>query len=701
MGFNIQATIGADGSGFFREMGKVEASARAHEAKAARWQSEARDATTERIALEQRLLLLKRGEANLAGRADAAKVDPQAVRRTEQAQSRAEAMLAKEVEAQKKLRDEVTRTAALKVSAEAKVLEARERVRKAEAYTGAGAGGLLAAAKERSRQAREELVAVNAEARAARQAANKDAGERAARLAQLERRAARLGEAAATAKVGSEQYDRLTAALKRVQQQASSTTDQISRLHRTSATAGAAAAQAMQDAKAIRSGKLKAGVSELGGGLLSGFGGGALGAAGAGIAVAALTHKTIEYGGRLYDLSARLGVSTDALQELDYAMTLNGATLEDATVAMQKLGIARQEALEKGGEKMEAFKALGISVEQLKTARLEDLFKAVGRSVRDTADVQTVLGDAIEVMGKGSGNVLAAMRSDLDAAGEDARRLGLIIEADVIAKLDELGDRAATTGKRFVAGFAPVLTFVDYLFNSFMDLGALVGEVFGGLPARLFGALSAGASLKDAAMLAFRETQREINQIIDRHTERSRDRAPAPRGDAALGFAGDGTEAAGLRGAARAVELRERIAKMDRDALPLAERRAAIEREILKKRVELASLEASEDTGEGGTGEVRALQLQLEQRELQKQLDGLKEEKSEKAGRAFESQQNTDSLSKKGLFIGSGPAGVTVAPLTGQQATREFTRMVQTMERLIAVSESGHNRVASAVTRTL
>lgn len=202
-------------------------------------------------------------------------------------------------------------------------------------------------------------------------------------------------------------------------------------------------------------------------------------------------------------------------------------------------------------------------------------------------------------------------------------------------------------------------------------------------------------------MLAFRETQREINQIIDRHTERSRDRAPAPRGDAALGFAGDGTEAAGLRGAARAVELRERIAKMDRDALPLAERRAAIEREILKKRVELASLEASEDTGEGGTGEVRALQLQLEQRELQKQLDGLKEEKSEKAGRAFESQQNTDSLSKKGLFIGSGPAGVTVAPLTGQQATREFTRMVQTMERLIAVSESGHNRVASAVTRTL
>ena len=66
-------------------------------------------------------------------------------------------------------------------------------------------------------------------------------------------------------------------------------------------------------------------------------------------------------------------------------------------------------------------RALGISAEQLKSAKLEDLFKAVGRSVRDAADVQTVLGDAFKVMGKGAGNVLAAMRADLARLKSQAR----------------------------------------------------------------------------------------------------------------------------------------------------------------------------------------------------------------------------------------------------------------------------------------
>lgn len=667
MGFNIQATIGADGSGFFREMSKIEASAKGLETKAAKWNQEAQSATADRIAKEQRLANLKRGEANLSGRLSAATA-------------------------------------------------------------------------------------------------------------------------------GTTEHERLAAALKRVQQNAVTTTREIERLNRTATQAAASSAAAMQQVASVRSGKLKAAAGELGGGLLGGFGGGALGAAGAGIAIAALSAKTIEYGGRISDMAARLGVGTDALQELDYAMELNGATLEDATAAMQKLGMARREALEKGGEKLAAFEALGISIEQLKTARLEDLFKAVGRSVRDAADVQTVLGDAFEVMGKGASNVLAAMRSDLDATGEEARRLGLIIGEDVIAQLDELGDRSSTLGKRMMGAFAPVLTFFTELAHRFMDLDALFRDVFWSLPKRFAVDLYGGATLEDAAVNAVQETQKKAKRLLQGSSSDSTPRGTL-RGDAALGFANEGERRA-TQEAAKLLQIREKIAKLELDALQPAERRAVLERKAREaaeayadalreqananpnsaKLDRINELEAkAADLGGGIAGtrqqieaqravvnraeivginnpanakaqkRMEAEQLKLAQMiareaeaterltelneriarlkselvanpenpELNRRLDEAKlakleaekelkaADRPEKSGRGFESQQDTDALSKKGLFIGAGPAGVTVAPLTGQQATREFTRMVQAMERLTAVSERGHDRVASAVGNAL
>jgi hypothetical protein len=439
-------------------------------------------------------------------------------------------------------------------------------------------------------------------------------------------------------------------------------------------------------------GKVKSATSEFGGGLLGGFGG-AMGAAAAGAAVAAFAVKTAEYGGRINDLSARLGVSTDALQEFDYAMTLNGATLEDATAAMQKLGAARQEALEQGNEKMDAFKALGISAEQLKTMRLEDLFKTVGRSVRDAADVQTVMADAMQLMGKGSGNVLAAMRADLDAAADSARRLGLIIGGDVIAALDELGDRSSTFGKSLMADLAGPLIWITDRMSEMLLLAKLTMVTLAGLGTMIVDRMSAGGVEK--ARATFEAMVAEANRLADQEIARTAPRRIAARGPAALNFAGEGES---VREASQVLALRERIAKMDRDALPLAERRAAIEAEIAKQRKELAEVEASQDTSQGGAGEKKALELMLGLRGMEKELAGLKDDKG---GKGFDSQQNTDSLSKKGLFIGAGPAGVSVAPLTGQQATREFTRMVQTMERLIAVSESGHSRVANAVAQAL
>src|SRR5207248_7000291 len=70
-------------------------------------------------------------------------------------------------------------------------------------------------------------------------------------------------------------------------------------------------------------------------------------------------------------LALRLGISTDAVQQLDFALKQNGSSIEAATKFFEKLAISRDKALG-GGEgaaaKIEDFRKLGISLEQLKTS---------------------------------------------------------------------------------------------------------------------------------------------------------------------------------------------------------------------------------------------------------------------------------------------------------------------------------------------
>ena len=55
--------------------------------------------------------------------------------------------------------------------------------------------------------------------------------------------------------------------------------------------------------------------------------------------------KAIETAGKLHDLSTRLGVSVEFLQEMQYAAEQSGGSLEDVAGAVEKISIARMKAL--------------------------------------------------------------------------------------------------------------------------------------------------------------------------------------------------------------------------------------------------------------------------------------------------------------------------------------------------------------------
>lgn len=261
-----------------------------------------------------------------------------------------------------------------------------------------------------------------------------------------------LREAAANAtpeSMGQEQYDSL-------QREIIATEQDLQSLERQSEEFGSvfgqqisAAGAAMQElgGKIEDAGKAFAPVSGAAAGLLGTLGG--------------LAYKSVTAADDLNTLAKQTGLSTDALQKMQYASDLVDVSVEDITGAVGKMKKAMSGS-------PDAFEALGVSVtnadgsmrdaESVFYDTLEALSQIKNETERDQA--------AYDVFGK-SADQLAGIVDDggaaLKAYGDEAENLGLIMSGDTLDSLNEVNDEI-DRGKAQLGGAAT-------------QLGATVAEV--------------------------------------------------------------------------------------------------------------------------------------------------------------------------------------------------------------------------------
>jgi hypothetical protein len=152
----------------------------------------------------------------------------------------------------------------------------------------------------------------------------------------------------------------------------------------------------------------------------------------------------IEAAGQINDLSSRLGVSTDFLQEMKYAAEQSGASLDDVAGAVEKLAIARMKALAGDEATIENFRKMGISMKTIKDLEASGLFMETGKLFAQGIDPQKLIGPFRELAGKGAGALIPAMVQGIAESAQQARDLGLVIDTDVIDALDDVADRMDT-----------------------------------------------------------------------------------------------------------------------------------------------------------------------------------------------------------------------------------------------------------------
>lgn len=199
-------------------------------------------------------------------------------------------------------------------------------------------------------------------------------------------------------------------------------------------------------------------------------------------AVVAAGQQVLEYAGHVSDLSARLGVSTDAIQEWEAAFGPAGISID--TVAKSAAELSNRIV---GGDKsaVAALQKMGLSVQELRQLSPEDQFNKVADAVGSLQDQGEKIYASKTLFGKGGVELLSALDGKLQENIQSFNDLGLIIDEQTIKAADDFGDQIGMMGKQLLGIVAtvvgPLLPALSALGEVLSWLGRnIVGPVLGG-----------------------------------------------------------------------------------------------------------------------------------------------------------------------------------------------------------------------------
>jgi hypothetical protein len=126
-------------------------------------------------------------------------------------------------------------------------------------------------------------------------------------------------------------------------------------------------------------------------------------------------------------LAETFGISLDAISAMNAAATVTGKSLEDVTGAMTRLERASAQAQAGAAKDVEAFRALGITVQQLQTMKPDALFQSVAVALTGMEGSAKKTANAVQLFGRNISEILPILRQMAADAHLTAQAYGTII----------------------------------------------------------------------------------------------------------------------------------------------------------------------------------------------------------------------------------------------------------------------------------
>jgi hypothetical protein len=146
--------------------------------------------------------------------------------------------------------------------------------------------------------------------------------------------------------------------------------------------------------------------------------------------ISELANKTGEYAHEMELASQKTGMSTDSLQALNYAAGFAGVSFENLQTGLKKLAKAMMEAEGGSQKQIAAFKQVGISADDLKNMKIEDVMYKIADAYSETTDGANKMANAQTLLGKSGMNLIPLF--DMGSEGlkkysEEAEKAGVIM----------------------------------------------------------------------------------------------------------------------------------------------------------------------------------------------------------------------------------------------------------------------------------
>lgn len=188
-------------------------------------------------------------------------------------------------------------------------------------------------------------------------------------------------------------------------------------------------------------GVLGAGLSAIGpAGIAAAAGIGAIAAAGK--AASETIGALVERAGQLTDLSEKTGLSTDALQKLDFVGSQVGVSLDASAGAVLKLQRTLGEAAAGSKTAQQAFAAINVSWKDLIGLKPEEQFARVASALGTIPDQEELVARGADLMGRGFAEIIPLVKH-----AQEVLEAPVALDANTIKQVDDLGDSLTRLGK--------------------------------------------------------------------------------------------------------------------------------------------------------------------------------------------------------------------------------------------------------------
>lgn len=194
-----------------------------------------------------------------------------------------------------------------------------------------------------------------------------------------------------------------------------------------------------------------------------------------------ITKHLAEYGDQVDRAAQKTGMSTDSLQQLAFAGNMTDVSFEALQLGMRKLAVSMTLAQQGSQQAIDAFKAVGISVADIKGAKLEDILAKIADKFSNSADGAGKMAVAQQLLGRAGSELIPTLNlgsEGLAKLGAVAKDMGLVIDEKGLKSLHDLdielklAHASATVLERQVAtAFVPALTAMAQAFNDDVKQG--------------------------------------------------------------------------------------------------------------------------------------------------------------------------------------------------------------------------------------